>query len=107
MNPVLDVSNEDTVLPTWSQVTGKPLPGQGSTATATGTASATSATSSGAARAPHPADGGGSPLVWVLGGVVIVLVAAGGVAMAVRRGRSRQVPAEEKTLEGSSHGSGS
>jgi len=103
VNPVLEMSNDDKVLPTWSQVTGKPLPGQGSTTTATGTASATS---NGAATAPHSADGRGSTVVWVLGGVVLVLVAAGGVAMAVRRGRSRQAPVEEKTLEGSSHGSG-
>jgi hypothetical protein len=103
VNPILEMSNDDKVLPTWSQVTGKPLPGQGSSTTATGTASATS---SGAATAPHSSDGGGSPLVWALGGVVLVLVAAGGVAMAVRRGRSRQAPVEEKTLEGSSHGSG-
>ncbi|HET7661756.1 MAG TPA: S8/S53 family peptidase [Oryzihumus sp.] len=104
VNPVLEVSNADTVLPTWSQVTGKPLPGQGASATATGTPSATSGA---AANAPRSTGGGGSPLPWVLGGVVIVLVAAGGAAMAVRRGRSRQVPAKEKALEGSSHGSGS
>ncbi|MGZ4780681.1 MAG: S8 family peptidase [Oryzihumus sp.] len=105
VNPVLEVSNADTVLPTWSQVTGKPLPGQGATATATATGTA-SATSSGAAKAPSATAGGGSSLPWLLGGVVILLVVAGGVAMVVVRGRSRQAPAEEKTLEGSSHGSG-
>ena len=103
VNPVLEVSNEAKVLPTWSQVTGKPLPGQGATATGTGTPSASS---NSAAQTPHSAGSGGSPLPWVLGGVAIVLVAAGGMAMAARRGRSRQTPAEEKALEGSSHGSG-
>jgi len=105
VNPVLEVSNADTVLPTWSQVTGKPLPGQGASATATGTPS--TASGGAAAKAPSSTGGGGSSLPWVLGGVVIVLLASGGVALAARRGRGRQTPAEEKTLEGSSHGSGS
>ncbi|MGN6635599.1 MAG: S8 family peptidase [Oryzihumus sp.] len=105
MNPVLEVSNADTVLPTWSQVTGKPLPGQGASATATGTPS--TASGGAAAKAPSSTEGGRSSLPWVLGGVVIVLLASGGVALAARRGRGRQTLAEERTLEGSSHGSGS
>ena len=104
VNPVLEMSNSDDVQPTWSEVTGKPLPTQGAGGAST---TATPSTAPAGSPAPRANDGDSSPLPWVLGGAAALVLVAGGAVMALRRGRGGAEPTTTKTLEGSSHGASS
>lgn len=103
-NPMLVKSNDPALKPTWSQVTGQPLPGQSASATAP---SGSPATAPAGKSAAHPTKAGGSVLPWVAVGVLVVLLVAGGAAVALRGRRGANAPTENRQLEGSSHGAGS
>ena len=87
-NPMLVKSNDPALKPTWSQVTGQALPGQAAGATAT-TSSSPAVAGETEASAPKASRGSSfGALPWVLGGL-LVLVVAGGAVVAVTRRRGR------------------